>query len=125
MDIWYYGLADAHGLESFQEDIDPMSAEVFLDKDELKKIKTQQFAMCLRAQANQQRHAVVYRVLLDDKIGDEVDAILKTGKSTEALLMVKEHAKDLLFAVHGTTLSAAKKNWKLIPNSDLDPYHHS
>ena len=123
MEVWYYGLADANGLESFQEDIDPMAAAVFFSPEEQKKVKNYQFAMALRAQANQQRHAVVFRALVEDKDGDAIDALVKSGKVVEGLIMLKEKAKSVLFATHGTTLSAAKKNWKLIPNSDLDPYN--
>lgn len=123
MDIWYYGLADANGIESFQEDIDPMAAEVFFDKDERKKVQNYQFAMALRAQANQQRHAVVYKALVEDKDGDAIDALVKAGEVAEALVMLKEKSKSVLFATHGTTLAAAKKNWRLIPNPDLDPYN--
>lgn len=123
MEIWYYGLADANGLESFQEDIDPMAAEVFFSPEEVKKVKNYQFAMALRAQANQQRHAVVFRALVEDKDGDAIDALVKAGKVVEGLIMLKEKAKSVLFATHGTTLAATKKNWKLIPNSDLDPYN--
>jgi len=123
MDIWYYGLADANGIESFQEDIDPMAAEVFFDKDERKKVQNYQFAMVLRAQANQQRHAVVFRALVPDTDGDAIDALVKKGEVEKALIMLKEKAKSVLFATHGTTLSAAKKNWKIIPNPDLDPFN--
>jgi hypothetical protein len=123
MDIWYYGLADANGIESFQEDIDPMAAEVFFDKDERKKVQNYQFAMALRAQANQQRHAVVYKALVEDKDGDAIDALVKAGEVAEALVMLKEKSKSVLFATHGTTLAASKKNWRLIPNPDLDPYN--
>lgn len=123
MEIWYYGLADANGLESFQEETSPMVLSVFFDPKEEKRIQGLQFAMALRAQANQQRHAVVYRVLLEDKDGDAIDALVKSGKVVEALIMLKNKAKSVLFSTHGTTLLAAKKNWRLIPNSDLDPYN--
>ena len=123
MNIWYYGVADANGIESFHEDYDPMVADAFIDDKELKSNKAHKFSLALRAVANAQRHAVAYRVLLDAKLGDEINQMLKDGKAIEGLKMLKNNAQDLLFAVQGTTLKAAKKNWALIPNTDLDPYN--
>jgi hypothetical protein len=124
MKQWYYGLADCHGVESFVFDLDDMSAEMFTDEGEKKTKNSQQFAMCLRAQANQQRHAVVYRAELEDQYADQIEALIKEGKYTDALTMIKENAHEVQVGTYGTTKKAAEKNWKMIPNPDLDPYHN-
>ena len=78
--------------------------------------------MCLRAQANQQRHAVVYRVLLDTEDSDVVESLIKDSKFTDALTLVKEKAKEVQLGTYGTTKRAAEKNWNMIPNPSLDPH---
>jgi hypothetical protein len=30
-----------------------------------------------------------------------------------------------MLGTYGTTKAAAEKNWKMIPNADLDPYHNN
>ena len=122
MDIWFYGLADANGIESFVEDLDIMASDVFLSDEDKKAKNSQQFAMCLRAQANQQRHAVVYRVLLDTEDSDVVESLIKDSKFTDALTLVKEKAKEVQLGTYGTTKRAAEKNWNMIPNPSLDPH---
>lgn len=122
MDIWFYGLADANGIESFVEDLDIMASDVFLSDEDKKSKNSQQFAMCLRAQANQQRHAVVYRVLLDTEDSDAVESLIKDSKFADALTLVKEKAKEVQLGTYGTTKRAAEKNWNMIPNPSLDPH---
>lgn len=123
MDIWFYGLADSNGIESFVEDLDTMASDVFLSDEDKKAKNSQQFAMCLRAQANQQRHAVVYRVLLDTEDSDVVESLIKDSKFADALTLVKEKAKEVQLGTYGTTKRAAEKNWNMIPNPNLDPYN--
>lgn len=124
MKQWYYGLADCHGVESFIDDVDSLVANMFLDEKDNKGRDAQQFAMCLRAQANAQRHAVVYRVLIEEDTAQAVQSLIKEGKYTDALTMIKEGADEVQVGTYGTTKKAAEKNWKMIPNPDLDPYHN-
>lgn len=121
MDIWFYGLADANGVESFIEDLDVMASEVFQSDKEKKAKNSQQFAMCLRAQANQQKHSVVFRVLMNTEDSDQVETLMKESSFVEALQMIKDKAKEVQLGTYGTTKSAAAKNWGMISNPALDP----
>ena len=67
MNQWYYGLADCHGIESFVFDVDSQVEDLFFPIENKQAKTSQQFAMSLRAQANAQRHAVVYRALIPDE----------------------------------------------------------
>jgi hypothetical protein len=121
---WFYGLADCHGVESFVHDIDDSSKDIFMTQEDDKVVRSQQFAMCLRAQANAQRHAVVYRAAIPQSAIPGIEALIKDGKYTDALNSIKENASEIMLGTYGTTKAAAEKNWKMIPNPDLDPHHY-
>jgi K+/H+ antiporter YhaU regulatory subunit KhtT len=103
----YFGIADAHGIESFVkgsiEDKEHSSAATM---------------MYLRASANRHRHAVVYVVDIDESTAKDIDEILESGDYVEALVRLKMSVKELSLA----NLPGSEKSWRLIPNSDLDPY---
>lgn len=108
----FYGLADAHGLESFQPVVYSMSTESFnIDPRELS-------MMMLRANANRHRHSVVYQVDISAEVAKEVDDLMADGEHAEALIILKEKAKTVSLAKS----PGAEKSWGLIPNPDLDPY---
>jgi hypothetical protein len=111
-------------VESFVHDIDDASKEIFMTQEDDKVVRSQQFAMCLRAQANAQRHAVVYRAAIPESKIDVMEALIKDGKYTDALDMIKENASEIMLGTYGTTKAAAEKNWKMIPNPDLDPHRY-
>lgn len=130
---WWVGLADCHGIESFLEEPDMTEAEEyeklsdagFDDFMELaKKIRkgwSQSVAMMkLRAGANSQRHAIVYRVKLRKSDASEIDSMLANGEYAEALSYLKEVALETQVAKTGGM--NVEKSWSLIPNPDLDPY---
>tara|TARA_B100000676_G_C17240079_1_gene418206 strand:- start:54 stop:359 length:306 start_codon:yes stop_codon:yes gene_type:complete len=98
----YVGIADAHGIESWnrKEDVS--------DRDRSFKI--------IRADANRQRHAIYYEVKVEDKDAEVIEDILKDGDWELALEKVKEYAKEF------RTMPNHEKSIKLIPNPDLDPY---
>jgi hypothetical protein len=123
MNLWYYGLADCHGLESFVHDVDDSMMDLFFTKQESKSKNSDQYAMCLRARENQQRHAVVYRVLLPEEIVKVIEQDLKDGNYQKALQGVKDNSIEVQMGTFMTTKAAAEKNWRMIPNPDLDPYH--
>lgn len=123
MNLWYYGLADCHGLESFIHDVHDDMMDLFFTKTESKSKNSDQYAMCLRARENQQRHAVVYRVCLPESITSEIEQCMKDGEYSQALSLVKENATETQMGTFMTTKAAAEKNWRMIPNPDLDPYH--
>ena len=108
----YYGIADAHGLESFN----PVAWNSDVERFE---VDTRELSMMvLRANANRQRHAVVYQADLSVPACKEITALMKEGKTDEALLKLKEDAKRINLAKS----PGAEKSWGLIPNPDLDPY---
>lgn len=111
----YYGIADAHGLESFRQATIDLDVGGFnIDPKELA-------MMVLRAQANSQRHAVVYQVDLPVQSARDIQRMLDDGEYTEALLELKEKAKEVKLA--RSTGHNAEKAWNKIPNPDLDPFH--
>ena len=108
----HYGIADAHGIESFRPVTFNMAIEGFeVDPRELS-------MMVLRANANRHRHAVVYQAELPIPACREINALIKDGKYDEALVKLKEEATDIMLA----RSPGAQKSWNLIPNPDLDPY---
>ena len=108
----YYGIADAHGLESFV----PVTFNTETDGFEVDPRELSM--MVLRANANRHRHAVVYQANLPIPVCKEINELLKASKYAEALEKLKEGATDIRLA----RSPGAEKSWKLIPNPDLDPY---
>lgn len=108
----FYGIADAHGIESFEPV--KLSSETETFKMEGPKVSL----MVLRAQANRHRHAVVYSANVSLKDSLEIYKMLDNGEFVEALLKLKECATDIKLA----KMPGSEKSWNLIPNADLDPY---
>ena len=108
----HYGIADAHGLESFRPVTFNTAIEGFeVDPRELS-------MMVLRANANRHRHAVVYQAELPVSVCREINDLLKDSKYDEALLKLKEGATSIMLA----RSPGAEKSWNSIPNPDLDPF---
>ncbi len=108
----FYGIADAHGIESFEASQMDVSLERFQMNPSTLAI------MMLRANANRHRHAVVYQADLAGKDAMEIYKMLENGEYPEALVKLKECAKSISLAKS----PGSEKSWKLIPNPDLDPY---
>ena len=130
---WWVGIADCHGIESFVEEPDMSEADEyeqlsdagFDDFMELaKKIRkgwSQQVSlMKLRASANAQRYAVVYRIKLRKSDSDEIETMLADGEYVDALTYLKQVALEVQLARNGG--ANLEKAWRLIPNPDLDPF---
>jgi hypothetical protein len=111
----FYGIADAHGLESFN----PVTFNV---QSETLQIDPRELGfMSLRANANRHRHADVYQVDLSPVDARKVQDLLDKGEYAKALLKLKEKASAIALA-RGTGHNN-EKSWNMIPNPDLDPYH--
>ena len=108
----FYGIADAHGIESFVPQQFNSEIEQFSsNSNELS-------FMSLRANANRHRHAVVYQAEVDTQTAKEILELLKTSDYVDALVKLKEEATSISLV----RSPGAEKSWGLIPNSDLDPY---
>jgi len=104
----YFGIADAHGIESFIKG-DPREEEH----------SGTIMMLHLRASANRHRHAVVFVVELSEDVADDIETDMERGRYFDALVNLKSSIKILELL----KLPGAEKSWRLIPNPDLDPYH--
>lgn len=98
----YTGIADCHGLESFNEHTDTRT----------------QYFMSARANANPQRHAVVY------------EADMKRNDASLVVQLCEENPETALKFMNTNAIEVrvlggqrAAKLWNNIPNPKLDPYH--
>ena len=99
--VTYAGVADCHGIESFnrKEDMDDMK----------------RFYHILRADANRQRHAVYYEATIEREHVGVVEAYLKAEQYENALECLKRVAIEFIcMPEHADSL-------ELIPNPQLDP----
>ncbi len=108
----FYGIADAHGIESFKPQTFDSDVEQFTsDSKELS-------IMALRANANRHRHAVVYQAEVSPEAAKEILDLINRGEYEDALVKLKETADSISLMKS----PGAEKSWNLIPNDDLDPY---
>jgi hypothetical protein len=129
---WWVGIADCNGIESFIKEPDMSDAD---DADRLAELGLDEpgagnkmrkgwsntvSTLQMRARANSQRHAVVYRVKLNTEDSDQIEELLADGEYTSALDMLKQVALETQIA-RGTGINA-EKAWNMIPNPDLDPF---
>lgn len=112
----FIGIADCHGLESF------IPARKFNLETQSFDQNNQDIAfMVLRANANGQRRAIVFRVEVDKDEGIEIMSVFDDGDYLEALNLLKQYATKVELA--GGQGMNKQKTWEIIPNPDLDPYH--
>lgn len=129
---WWVGLADCNGIESFIKEPDMSDAddadrlaELGLEEpgtgNKMRKGWSQQVSLLqMRAGANLQRWAVVYRVKLDPADAADIEEMLSDGEYVEALNHLKMVAQEVQIA-KGRGLNT-EKAWNMIPNPDLDPF---
>jgi hypothetical protein len=111
---WYYGLANAEGVEAFTpEVIDDSGFGIGLD---YKEVLAEQFGMCVKSIANPDKPYVVFRVALKISDGDEINNLFEEGNQKEALLMIKEKSIRRQVSTYQTTLQEAKSKWNRIPS---------
>ena len=101
----YYGLADAHGIETFE----PYSNKT-----------TDKFPYNMRAQLNRQRHALYFEIEIEKVDANIVKALLEKKDFIGAFKFIKKRAVIIGFPEKDR--SAYEKSWELIPNPKLDPY---
>ena len=106
-----FGIADAHGIESMKDIQDMSEAD----------IKRRKFTMFLRAEANRQRHAVLYEAEVAGETLKEVERKLDKGFFIGALVQLKREALSVGFPEG--RFKMYEKSWKMIPDDDLDPYY--
>jgi len=98
----YIGVADAHGIESL---------DIKSTVDDFSK-----GCKYLRAQANQQRHAVYFETTLIDADMLVINGLLKDKKYDTALRYLKSAG------VETQVPQEQAASWELIPDAELDPY---
>ena len=101
----YYGIADAHGIESFQP---------YENK------KADNFPYVMRADTNRQRHAVYYEITISDIDATVVNALIAKGEYEKALKIIKKRAITIGFPEDRN--KDYTNSWELIPNPKLDPW---
>jgi hypothetical protein len=114
----YVGIADAHGLESFISLPEKALESELAGQNGNESIHYLVSMLNIRAMANRHRHAVVYRVEIDDADAAAVKFLLDGGRYAEALNKLKKCAKE----VEVGKQPGMKKSWRMIPNPSLDPY---
>lgn len=109
----FYGIADAHGIESLLPFTFSARTETFVPDPETLS------HLVLRANHNRARHAVVYYVELSPSGATEIQELVDRGKLAEALIKLKKLGKNLGLA--RSLIGNAKSSWDMIPNPKLDP----
>lgn len=116
----YWGLASAHGLESFVREITSRYKgfdEIVIGKEDIEEVQKQKDMAYRSAYWNRHRHSVFYQAEVNPVDGKEIEAIMEEDPE-EALRQLKSRAIKILIM----DTPGSKKSWDLIPNKDLDPY---
>jgi hypothetical protein len=77
--------------------------------------------LTMRAEANRQRHAVVYVVELTTDTVDEIRRLLEEKDFKRALVTMKTRCLTIGFP--DRYKESYERSWKMIPNEDLDPHY--
>ncbi len=96
-EVYYYGIADSEGIESFILDetyglADEVSSLMINGQDLARKRNGTISILALRASANSHRRAVAYSVTIKSSDAKEVEALLNLGKYIKALNFLKKKA---------------------------------
>ena len=131
MDVVYYGLASANGLESFLKDENNLNTQTKLGNrfgnmifgEEANAKISSEFEnvlgmMAMTARANAHRRNVVYRATMSPDVAEVIEDILSKDP-IEALKLLKAGSTKIELA----RIPHAEKFWNQIPNKDLDPYN--
>lgn len=115
MTTWV-GIADARGLESFISLPEKILEAELAGQNGQRSANNLITMLGVRAQANRHRHAVVYRVEVDDADAAAIKWLMDGERYAEALEKLKECAKQ----VEVGKFPGMKKSWRLIPDGNLD-----
>ena len=97
------GIADCYGIESYI--------------DEKRLTKSTLWVLKLRAQANRQRCALIYKAKVSEELDAKVKEALAKKEFETALRLIKKDAQVSL-----EDSPASIEHWKLIPNAKLDAF---
>lgn len=112
----FVGLADCLGLESFIPVAEKILEAELEGQNGQKSVNTTVAMLAVRARANRHRHAVNFRVEVDDADAAAIKWLLDGERRADALIKLKKCAKG----VEVGKQPGMKKSWRLIPNNDLD-----
>lgn len=115
----YVGIADAHGLESFVSVPEKMLEAELAGENGVRSVNGTIGMLSLRARANRQRHAVIFRAEVDEAAAALIKSLLEAGKGREALVKLKKSARKVEVGEN------MQRSWAMIPDDDLDPHSHS
>lgn len=108
-----WGVADAHGIESFKMPEVNMQGEEFsgfeIPNEDLKMLH-------MRVLLNRHRHAVIYMAEVELSDVAEIQELLEEGEYEEALRYLKACAVQIRIG------RGQQKSWDMIPDSRLDPH---
>ena len=111
--VTWCGIADAHGIESFQRR-DSMDAKSV-------------YVLQMRAGLNRQRHAVYYEVGLTEQWSNTVVRCIEQNDFIMALRILQDSRCAPTYGVSALGCNEAElhNSWELIPDPALDPWHVS
>lgn len=117
MTTWV-GIADCNGLESFVSLPEKILEAELGGENGQKSVNVLVNTLALRALTNRHRHAVNFRVEVDEADAVAIKWLLDGERYADALIKLKKCAKE----VEVGEFPGMQKSWKLIPNKNLDPY---
>ena len=109
--VTWCGIADAHGIESFQRRDTMQNRDVFI--------------LQMRAGLNRQRHAVYYEVGLTETWSKAVIGSIEREDFIFALKILQDSRCAPTYGVsaHGCEAPELHNSWELIPDPKLDPFN--
>jgi hypothetical protein len=99
-EVYYYGIADSEGIESFILDetygVTDEVTSLIPDMHDIAVKRNETLSLLfMRAAANPQRMAVVYGVLIKSSDAKEIQVMLSKGKYINALKFMKEKSLEI------------------------------
>ena len=123
----YFGLADSLGIESFLR-LQDYSHKLMMkrlqgEKDAKNEANEITNELLMRANANPQRYATVFQADLEEKDAKIIKDELDKGNHKEALIYLKDAAKEIRLARGAGAGGDKQKMWNKIPvDAEDDPW---